>query len=97
MNLPSWARPGVRVECIKVVHWTNKYHKSPPDGGPKWKEVYVIEKAIAVRNNASGWALVLREYPGKSWKIEAFRPLIEKDLEMFREMLKSREREEELT
>lgn len=77
-DIPSWARVGAKVVCVKVGKWEVVSPGVGKDGGPCFGEICTIEAVWM-----GGAAFIdLVEYPGhKGFWIARFRPLVDDEIE----------------
>lgn len=78
-DLPSWARPGQRVVCVKVGGWI-RAHDAESSPSPTFGEVLTIN--YRGWSPPEGWFLGFHEMPPDDmYLIDAFRPVIDDDTE----------------
>lgn len=75
MTIPSWARKGARVVCIKRNAWTPEGHNQFSEGVPQFRGIYTIRKVVVL---GVGDYLALEEIEGMHcFRIDRFRPLVD--------------------
>lgn len=79
----AWAVPGAKVECIAKKQWVTERGKLASAGPVKGK-IYTIKGV----EEAYGYIfLILEEFAVDRWNARGFRPLNEKDAELFAQLL----------
>jgi len=71
----SWAKPGVRCVCVEE-YWHDVHtgaRSAPPEGGPVFKIVSVIEHQGLICIGL--WGDVLDHY----WQADGFRPVVDRE------------------
>lgn len=93
-GLPSWANPGVRVECVETPEdgWSDGEFPAPNPPSRGDKDIVTRAELVSVGAHRAAY-IGLRGREGV-FQAGFFRPLIEEDLSQWRAMLREREKEE---